>query len=237
MVMPLLAPWESLTLVQWVCNWGSSLGKNAGLSLFLPELKAWAKVDIEGWPRGTECRGVGGEFCFGSSKYRVEQPNLRLTGQIQGCRASQLWSRDDAPGLSTLAELGVLVGAAVGPAAAGLERGERNEGRCRSLLGGVSFYANAWEQLPCRRDSFPALVSHSGQASLAKAFFSPSPASPPSLPNAEGCDVHLLSPWQDEAGFSGNCVKATKPPYILKNPKTTKQKKSSTIFSYSFFFF
>lgn len=118
----------------------------------------------------------------------------------------------------------VLVSAAVGPAAAGLERGERNEGRCSSLLGGVSFYANAWEQLPCRRDSFPALVSHSGLASLAKAFFSLSPASPPSLPNAEGWDVHLLSPWQDEAGFSGNCVKATKPPYILKNPKTTKQK-------------
>lgn len=34
MVMPLLAPWESLTLVQWVCNWGSSWGKNAGLSPF-----------------------------------------------------------------------------------------------------------------------------------------------------------------------------------------------------------
>lgn len=87
------------------------MGKNAGLSLFLLEPKAWAKLDIEGWPRGTECQGVGGELCFGSSKYRVEQPNLRLTGRIQGCRASQLWSRDDVPGLSTLAELGVLVGA------------------------------------------------------------------------------------------------------------------------------
>lgn len=110
-----------------------------------------------------------------------------------------------------------------------------SEGRWSSLLGGVSFYANAWEQLPCRRDSFPALVSHSGQASLAKAFFSPSPASPPSLPNAEGWDVHLLSPWQDEAGFSGNCVKATKPPYILKKTPKQPNKKTSTIFSYSFF--
>lgn len=111
MVMPLLAPWESLTLVQWVCSWGSSWGKNTGLSLFLPEPKAWAKVDIEGWPRGTACQGVGGELCFGSSKSGVEQPNLRLTGQIQGCTASQLCSRDDASGLSTLVELGVLVGA------------------------------------------------------------------------------------------------------------------------------
>lgn len=42
------APWESLTLVQWVCNWGSSWGKNAGLSPFLPEPKAWPKVGIEG---------------------------------------------------------------------------------------------------------------------------------------------------------------------------------------------
>lgn len=172
-----------------------------------------------------------------SSKSGVEQPSLRLTGQIQGCTASQLWSRDDAPGLSTLAELGVLVGAGEcssgsGSCGAGAWGAE---GRCSSLLGGVSFYANAWEQLPCRRDSFPALVSHSGQASLAKAFFSPSLASPPSLPNAEGWDVHLLSPWQDEAGFSGNCVKATKPPYILKKTPKQPNKKSSTIFSYSFF--
>lgn len=177
----------------------------------------------------------GRELCFGSSKSGVEQPNLKLTGQIQGCTASQQWSRDAAPGLTSWAELGVLVGAGLGPAAAGLERGEPDEGRCSSLLGGVSFYANAWEQLPCRRDSFPALVSHSGQASLAKAFFSPSLTSPPSLPNAEGWDVHLLSPWQDEAGFSGNCVKATKPPYILKKPQNNQTKKSSTIFSYSFF--
>lgn len=123
-----------------------------------------------------------------------------------------------------------------GPAAAGLEQGEPDEGRCSSLLGGVSFYANAWEQLPCRRDSFPALVSHSGQASLAKAFFSPSLASPPSLPNAEGWDVHLLSPWQDEAGFSGNCVKATKPPYILKKNPKQQNKKNPAQFSLILFF-
>lgn len=54
-------------------------------------------------------------------------------------------------------------------------------------------------------------------------------------PTAEGWDVHLLSPWQDEAGFSGNCVKATKPPYILKKPQNNQTKKSSTIFFYSFF--
>lgn len=97
--------------MQWVRNWGSSWGRNAGLSPFLPEPGAWAKVAIEGRPRGPAWQGDGGELCFGLSKSRVEQPNLSLHGQIQGCRASRPWSRDDAPGLTTLAELGVLVGA------------------------------------------------------------------------------------------------------------------------------
>lgn len=93
--------------MQGVRNWGSSWGRNAGLSPFLPKPEAWAKVDTEGRPRGPAWQGDGGELCFGLSKSRVEQPNLSLHGQIQGCRASQPWSRDDAPGLTTLAELGV----------------------------------------------------------------------------------------------------------------------------------
>lgn len=83
----------------------------------------------------------------------------------------------------------------VGPLAVRLEHGDPGLGRSSSLPCGVSFYANAWEQLPCRRDSFPALVSHSGQASLAKAFFSPSLASPPpSLPHRRGLGCAFAQP-------------------------------------------
>lgn len=55
-------------------------------------------------------------------------------------------------------------------------------------------------------------------------------------PTAEGWDVHSLSPWQDEAGFSGNCVKATKPPYIYIKKTPTKQKTQHNFHFFLFFF-
>lgn len=137
-----------------------------------------------------------GSYTLAQGKSRLGRPNLRLNDPTQGCTAIRsagvmLWDSLPWPALGCQ---WVPASAAVGPAAAGLERREPDQGRSSSLPGRVTFYANAWEQLPCRCDSFPALVSHSGQASLAKAFFSPSLASPPSLPHCRGLGSAFAQP-------------------------------------------
>ena len=72
-VMPLLAPWDSFALVQWMHNWGASSGKNSGPSPFLRKPKAWGKADIESWPRGT---ARGGGVMEGSSALAQGKPRM-----------------------------------------------------------------------------------------------------------------------------------------------------------------
>lgn len=231
MVMPLSAPWESFALVQWMRNRGSSWDKNAGLSPFLPQPEAWGTATTEGWPR----EGDGGELHFGPRKIQggtiqsgIERPN-------PGSH-SQPWDRGDAPGL---AGLGVPMGAG--------ERGS-GSGSCRAGAWGAGTRAGA---VPCLvgflsmrmpGSSCPAGVTHFLLLChiLVRPVWQRLSSLPPWLllllsPTAEGWDVHLLSPWQDEAGFSGNCVKATKPPHIYIKKKNQPNKNPSTIFLFSFF--
>lgn len=88
-------------------------------------------------------------------------------------------------------------------------RGCWERGSTAPLPGGVSFYGNACKQLPCRVTHFLLLCHILVRPVWQRLFSLPRCLSLLLSPTAEARDVHLLSPWQDEAGFSGNCVKTT----------------------------
>jgi len=183
-----------------------------GFLPYSPSRKHGAKRLLRAGRGGLHGAGNGGELCFGPGQIQrgtvqsgFERPNPVLHGQPWG----------DAPGPAAPAGLGVLMGASEhgsgrGSGARGAGTGA---GAVPCMVGFLSM------QTP--GSSCPAGVTHFLLLChiLVRPVWQRLSSFPPWLllplsPTAEGWDVHSLSPWQDEAGFSGNCVKATKPPYI-----------------------